>query len=135
MKLNIFHNKKLSNINPVVHKTIKTFIIYCIQQLNLEGDVNVYLLTKNNPHKITTAGYNPLNKKVMVKAENRACVDICRSIAHELVHQRQDELGDLKDTSKIPDIGGEIEDEANAIAGQLVKMFVKDNDAKFIYDL
>jgi hypothetical protein len=35
----------------------------------------------------------------------------------------------------VPDIGGVIEDTANAIAGRLVKMYVKENDCKDIYSL
>jgi len=48
-----------------------------------------------------------------------------RSIAHELVHHKQYEQERLK--VQPPDIGGEIEDEANAKAGQYIKMFAKEN--------
>ena len=46
-----------------------------------------------------------------------------RSIAHEMVHHKQFEQGRLK--VQPPDIGGEIEDEANAKAGVYIKMFSK----------
>jgi hypothetical protein len=54
-----------------------------------------------------------------------------RSIAHELVHHKQYEDGRL-DGPKPPDIGGEIEDEANAKAGQFIKMFSRIDET--IYD-
>jgi hypothetical protein len=54
-----------------------------------------------------------------------------RSIAHELVHHKQYEEGRLNGP-KPPDIGGEIEDEANAKAGQFIKMFAKQDET--IYD-
>jgi hypothetical protein len=71
------------------------------------------------------------NKIVRVCAKNRALVDVMRSIAHELVHHKQWEDGRLE--IRPPDIGGEIEDESNAKAGQYIKMYAKIND-KF-YDL
>jgi hypothetical protein len=63
--------------------------------------------------------------------KNRALVDVMRSIAHELVHHKQWEDGRLNGP-KPPDIGGEIEDEANAKAGQFIKMFAKQDET--IYD-
>lgn len=80
----------------------------------------------------TTANYDYTkeNKVVKVCSKNRALVDVMRSIAHELVHHKQFEQGRLK--VKPPDIGGEIEDEANAKAGQFIKMFAKIDQT--IYD-
>ena len=51
--------------------------------------------------------------------------------AHEMVHHKQFEDGRLE--VKPPDIGGEIEDEANAKAGQFIKMYSKEDPT--IYDL
>ena len=65
-----------------------------------------------------------------MNAKNRALVDVMRSLAHELVHHKQWEQGRLN--VKPPDIGGEIEDEANAKAGQFIKMFAKSDQT--IYD-
>jgi hypothetical protein len=47
-----------------------------------------------------------------------------------MVHHKQFEQGRLE--VKPPDIGGEIEDEANAKAGQYIKMFSKMDET--IYD-
>ena len=44
-----------------------------------------------------------------------------RSVAHELVHHHQNEEGELK--GKIQNVGGPIEDEANAVAGELLKKY------------
>ena len=81
----------------------------------------------------TTANYDYRQEKKVVKVygKNRALVDIMRSIAHELVHHKQFEDGRL-DGPKPPDIGGEIEDEANAKAGQFIKMFSRIDET--IYD-
>jgi Zn-dependent peptidase ImmA (M78 family) len=81
----------------------------------------------------TTANYDyrQENKVVKVYGKNRALVDVMRSIAHELVHHKQYEDGRL-DGPKPPDIGGEIEDEANAKAGQFIKMYSRMDET--IYD-
>jgi Zn-dependent peptidase ImmA (M78 family) len=52
--------------------------------------------------------------------------DILRSIAHELVHQMQHEEGRIE--YPVQDVGGEIEDEANAKAGSIVKSFIKNDE-------
>lgn len=75
----------------------------------------------------TTASYNYSGKEktIRVNGEGRSLVDIMRSIAHEMVHHKQFEDGRLE--VKPQDIGGEIEDEANAIAGQLIKIYYKED--------
>ena len=80
----------------------------------------------------TTASYDYTkeNKIVKINAKNRALVDVMRSLAHELVHHKQWEDGRLK--VRPPDVGGEIEDEANAKAGQYIKMFARKDNT--IYD-
>ena len=50
-----------------------------------------------------------------------------------MVHCSQDEKGEL--VGVIRDAGGEIEDEANARAGELIKLFAKSNpQRKSIYE-
>jgi hypothetical protein len=80
----------------------------------------------------TTASYDYTkeNKIVKINAKNRALVDVMRSLAHELVHHKQWEDGRLK--VRPPDVGGIIEDEANAKAGQYIKMFARKDNT--IYD-
>ncbi len=80
----------------------------------------------------TTANYDYAkpDKIMRIYGKNRMLVDVMRSLAHELVHHQQWEQGKLK--VKPPDIGGPIEDDANAIAGQLVKKFAKIDST--IYD-
>ena len=46
-----------------------------------------------------------------------------RSVAHEMVHMMQDEMGMIK--GKIRDIGGFHENQANAGSGALIKAFAK----------
>jgi hypothetical protein len=110
---------------------LDSFVKFVKNQLELESVPTISIQNHREGLK-TTANYDYTkeNKVVKVCAKNRALVDVMRSIAHELVHHKQFEQGRLK--VQPPDIGGEIEDEANAKAGQYIKMFAKEDPT--IYD-
>ena len=110
---------------------LNKFVKFVKDELELDQVPKIVIQNNRNGLK-TTANYNyNLEVKVIkVTAKNRLLVDVMRSIAHELVHHKQYEQGRLK--VKPPDIGGEIEDEANAKAGQFIKMFSKLDET--IYD-
>ena len=80
----------------------------------------------------TTAQYDTQNQHVMVNAKNRHFGDVLRSIAHELVHHKQNVKGELSGPTQ--DIGGHIEDEANARAGALLKSFAYRKGPERIYE-
>ena len=107
------------------------FVKFVKKELQLKT-VPTIKIQSNRDELKTTANYDYTkeNKIIKVYGKNRALVDIMRSIAHELVHHKQFEQGRLK--VRPPDIGGEIEDEANAKAGQYIKMYSKID--KTIYD-
>ena len=102
------------------------FVLFVKEQLELKTVPTVKIQNNRDGLK-TTANYDYTkeNKIIKVCAKNRALVDVCRSIAHEMVHHKQFEQGRLK--VQPPDIGGEIEDEANAKAGQYIKMYAKED--------
>lgn len=110
---------------------LNSFVKFVKEQLELKTVPTISIQNHRNGLK-TTANYDYTkeNKVVKVCMKNRALVDVMRSIAHELVHHKQFEQGRLE--VKPPDIGGEIEDEANAKAGQFIKMFSKMDET--IYD-
>ena len=82
---------------------------------------------------VTTAAYDPNSKKCYVYGKERATVDVCRSIAHEMTHMMQDFNGDL--VGLIKDVGGFHEDQANAKAGEIIKRFAYSNDDRMkIYE-
>ena len=112
---------------------ITDFVKFVKGELNLQKCPMIILQNGRGDLK-TTANYNySQDKKVIrVNSKNRALVDILRSIAHEMVHHKQFEDGRLNGP-KPPDIGGEIEDEANAKAGQYIKMYAKIDSS--IYDI
>jgi hypothetical protein len=122
----------MSFLNNDKKEKLNSFVKFVKEQLDLKTVPTISIQNHRNGLK-TTANYDYTkeNKVVKVCMKNRALVDVMRSIAHELVHHKQYEEGRLNGP-KPPDIGGEIEDEANAKAGQFIKMFAKQDET--IYD-
>jgi len=110
---------------------IVKFIKFVNDELNLNQPFKVKLVTQRDGDLKTYAYYNPQNGDVKVYCRDRGLADVLRSIAHELIHHHQNQMGKLEQPTQ--DIGGEIEDEANSVAGQLVKKFGYANPKLAIY--
>lgn len=132
---NINRIKTLMNINegeasfPSDEKQhLERFVDFVKKELKIKNDINIRYQTDKDGIK-TTAVYkykdgeddNLEQSEVRVYTKERALQDIMRSVAHELVHHQQNERGDLE--GKISNVGGPIEDEANAVAGELLKKY------------
>jgi Zn-dependent peptidase ImmA (M78 family) len=122
----------MATLNDDNKKKLNEFVKFVKSELKIK-DLPTIVIKNNRDGLKTTANYDYTkeNKIVKVCSKNRAVVDVMRSLAHELVHHKQWEDGRL-DGPKPPDIGGEIEDEANAKAGQFIKMYAKMDET--IYD-
>jgi Zn-dependent peptidase ImmA (M78 family) len=107
------------------------FIKFLQEELRLESPFKVKLVTERDEDLKTYAYYDPNNGFVKVYCKNRGLADVLRSVAHELIHHLQNQRGELNEPA--PDIGGKIEDEANSVAGQLVKKFGYKNPELAIY--
>jgi len=121
----------MSFLNDDKKEKLNEFVKFVKKELDLKTVPTISVQNHREGLK-TTANYDYTkeNKIIKVCSKNRALVDVMRSIAHELVHHKQFEEGRLE--VRPPDIGGEIEDEANAKAGQFIKMFAKKDSS--IYD-
>ena len=107
--------------------TVKKFLNYCCDELNLDNKFTCKIVFDRESNGVkTTAYYIDSDKLVVVYGKNRMLGDILRSIAHELVHQMQHEEGRVE--YPVQDVGGEIEDEANAKAGAIIKSFIKQDE-------
>ncbi len=122
----------MSFLDEKKENKLSEFVKFVKKELDIKNMPEILVKATRDGLK-TTANYDyrQENKVVKVYGKNRALVDVMRSIAHELVHHKQFEDGRL-DGPKPPDIGGEIEDEANAKAGQFIKMFSRLDET--IYD-
>jgi hypothetical protein len=100
---------------------ITDFINFAKKNLNIDDDIQVELAFEKTPLLRTTAYYT--NDKIVVYVKERAIIDIMRSIAHELVHHKQFLDGKLNDIAKDDMDGSPIENEANAVAGKLIRIY------------
>lgn len=113
--------------------TLKHFIGYCKTELNIQSLPKIKLIgDKSFVSDFRSFGeYNPGLNQIRVFYLGRNLADVCRSLAHELVHHRQEELGMIGKNSG--ETGTEIENEANALAGILMRDYGKLNHS--VYDL
>ena len=134
LKENIDRIKTLMNINEGVSvfpaedkKHLEDFVDFVVKELGITEPVEINYQTDKDGIE-TTAVYkysaetsNLAESEIKVYTKERALQDIMRSVAHELVHHKQNQDGRLE--GKVQNVGGPIEDEANAKAGELLKKY------------
>lgn len=102
---------------------LKEFLKYCISELKLEGPYPKILLTTDKTKTPTYGHYEPESNTIVVYTANRSMGDILRTIAHEIVHRKQQSLGKLGPDSGTT--GSPQENQANSIAGIILRNFGK----------
>jgi len=105
---------------------VQKFLEFVIDHLGIEGEVNAILTNKKDGIR-TTAVYNNSEASIKVYIKNRALVDVLRSLAHEMVHHKQSQRGELDNNPHAGDDGSPQENEANAKAGELIRIFGRQN--------
>lgn len=121
---------------PVLHESftpqkaplMKRFVEYACGELNI-NEPQIHVInspTYSQEHK-SFGGYIPSEEKILVVVHNRNMADILRTLAHELVHHMQNLKGDELNG----DDGSEIENEANAQAGVIMRKFGRENPEIF----
>jgi cytidyltransferase-like protein len=110
--------------------TVGEFIKYAIKNLAIQNPPRNLTFSYDNDQaksKRSFGYFDPNDNKIWVYVKNRNMADILRTLAHELVHRKQAELGMLDNMSG--ETGSTIENEANAQAGVLLRDFGKLNDS------
>jgi len=115
-------------MEPNLRQVVKDFTVFMVKKLGIKKPYKIKLAQVRTPDFHTLAYYNPSTGDIAVYVKNRNTADVLRSLAHEMIHHKQNQEGRLNTGEPIPDIGGPIEDEANAHAGRLVKAFALDSD-------
>ena len=123
-------NRLNEEIVPMDKKinVIKDFIEFVNDKLNLKGNLPNISLSQNpdEAKEMKSFGkYVPQNNEIKVIIANRNLGDILRTIAHELVHHKQKIENKL--TPESGRTGSEHENEANAVAGALLREFGQRN--------
>ena len=110
---------------------LDSFVSFASDKLGLKSMPNLRYKTDKDGYN-SFAAYNPSSNELSVSTMNRHPMDIFRSVAHELVHHKQNEDGKLgKDIAKEGSTGSDIENEANLEAGKIMRWFAKSNPDMF----
>lgn len=106
---------------------LKHFLGFCKKELEIQSLPKISLITDRSfvESSRSFGEYNPNEMTIRVFITGRNLADVCRSLAHELVHHRQQELGLIYDTAG--ETGTEIENDANSIAGIIMREYGKLN--------
>ena len=116
------------SFTPQKAPLMKRFVEYACGELNI-NEPQIHIInspTYSQEHK-SFGGYIPSEEKILVVVHNRNMADILRTLAHELVHHMQNLKGDELNG----DDGSEIENEANAQAGVIMRKFGRENPEIF----
>lgn len=101
---------------------LRRFLPLCIKHLKLKTLPKIQLCRDLHATNVPTFGqFQNGDKLIRIDVENRHPVDILRTLAHELVHYGQNERGELDSESW--HTGSDAENEANAEAGVIMRMF------------
>ena len=101
-------------------KLYQIFVDYCRKVLAIKSD---FKLTYTDDKSLTrTYGhFIPSENSILVYVGSRSMGDVFRTIAHELVHVKQNELNLLN--AGAGDDGSDIENQANTVAGIILRKF------------
>ena len=118
---------------PTDKEIIQDFVEFCSNALNLESNVNLKI--KRDPQwsvrNKTFGRYNNNRGTLEIAVGQRHIMDVLRTVAHELTHQKQHE------TVIVPPDAGEdgsdFENEANASAGVLMRQYGKRHPELFSF--
>jgi hypothetical protein len=120
---------EVKKLNESETGTIGEFVKYAIKNLGIQNPPRNLSLSYDTAKakEMRSFGYfDPNSNKIWVYCGNRNMGDILRTLAHELVHRKQDEEGRINYESG--KTGSEIENEANAKAGVLLRDFGKQHE-------
>ena len=107
---------------------VKDFIDYCKQNLEIENLPTIEFTEDNkwvlDNHSFGQYKNNENSLKVYIG--NRNLADILRTLSHELVHHKQNEMNMMH--SKAGDAGSDIENEANSVSAIIMRNYGKKNE-------
>lgn len=136
-----YNNKKLEskfklneNLSETKQQSIQHFVEFATKRLKLKETPKINLISGREFAEVKTSlgGFDPVSKEIYVATEGRLTADILRTLAHEMVHRKQDELGLVRNPQKDGMDGSPIENQAHAVAGILMREYGRIN--KQIYN-
>ena len=122
------------NLSETKQQSIQHFVEFATKRLKLKETPKISLVGGREFAEVKTSlgGFDPISKEIYVATEGRLTADILRTLAHEMVHRKQDELGLVRNSMKDGADGSPIENQAHAVAGILMREYGRIN--KQIYN-
>jgi len=111
---------------------INDFVKYAGKRLGYTDNLPKIVLSNDEKEAETMHSfgkYTPISKEIRVVIANRNLADVLRTLAHEMIHHKQNLDGKL--TSDSNKTGSPDENEANSLAGVLLRDFGKNNSIIF----
>jgi len=124
MKVRELLNESLAK--PDTYKILLDFIRFAAKDLELNSLPKFDFMfdsERSIEHK-SFGGYAPGEEHITITVKNRHIMDVCRTLAHELVHYSQDLKSELEDDDA-GSTGSPQENEANARAAVIMRNFGK----------
>ena len=116
---------------PDFFHTMKDFINFASGELQLKDTPKIHVI--NSPDFTqqykSFGGYQPVQNKIAIVIKGRGLADILRTLAHEMVHAQQMQSNKLDVSSG--QTGSPVENEANALAGVLMRNYGQKNPMIF----
>lgn len=106
-----------------IEKAIAKFLPFVKRELDLDSLPEIKLLS--TPETTSFGGYNNKHKCIKLVTAGRHPNDILRTLAHELIHYKQDLAGEMHKGAG--DTGSPQENEANAGAGIVMRNYNQSN--------
>jgi len=108
------------------YKILLDFVRFAAEDLDLRSlpKFDFAFDTKRSVEHKSFGGYAPGNEHITITVKNRHIMDICRTLAHELVHYSQDLKNELEDDGAGA-TGSPQENEANARAAVIMRNWGK----------
>lgn len=123
---NSFIDKTLSLVESVDKDSLfEKFMAYACNELQIQNPPTFEVRYEYGEDQPSFGAYMPSKHHISINPSNRNIVDVLRTLAHELVHAKQNEMGILQPDSG--ETGSEHENDANAIAGILMRDYGKQN--------
>lgn len=104
---------------------LQHFVSWCKKKLNITQPLPKIQFqdAKEGPDQHRTGYYDDNNDVMWIYTGNRNLIDIMRTVAHELAHRKQHEDNMVHGDQAYP--GSPIEQQADAVAGYLMKLYGK----------
>ena len=115
---------------PNLKEVGNIFLKHCIKSLGITTAPSIRLVPEIGSSEHPTFGtFDPESNTIKVAYKGRHIMDVLRTLAHELTHHKQREDNRIKPGDG--DTGSDIENEANAQAGVLMRDFADHNPGLF----